>query len=464
MTFTHWNEQDVLGRGALAQDLTNYLLARYESAREAEAPTPQMVLNLDAPWGSGKTYFLHGWNEALKKKGYTSVYFDAWASDYSNQPLLSLTSTLIEDIRSQLPTGSHRTTLTKILESGAKASVPPLAGWLAGLVTSGVASEPVKKVMETLLNEPHHRVLDDHREKSRALNELKQLLQDLVSSFEKDGEAGRCPIFVFVDELDRCRPSYAIEIIESIKHVFDVRGVFFIVATHSEQLAHSVRAIYGEGFDAPGYLDRFFHRRITLPDPNPSTYANELFLRNTMPEYAEDIFFPGISGDSLRSGERSLVSVFAIFAQRFALSLREQDYVAEELTACIWLLRQKEKIVHFGLLLLLLCLKVKPEHRKTYERALHGSWSIQSLPAESDFSHYELDQFGSKKPIYFSIRDLTEVYSRLLSADDLGDVRYQGWRYSVIARVSRDSKKGAQVNPKLELRYLMEVVRCASFV
>ncbi|WP_241496697.1 P-loop NTPase fold protein [Aeromonas caviae] len=67
-----------------------------------------------------------------------------------------------------------------------------------------------------------------------------------------------------IDELDRCRPSYAVEMLETIKHIFDISGVVFVLATDTEQLQHAIKVIYGEGFDAESYLGRFFHRRFTL--------------------------------------------------------------------------------------------------------------------------------------------------------------------------------------------------------
>ena len=37
-------------------------------------------------------------------------------------------------------------------------------------------------------------------------------------------------LFVFIDELDRCRPTYAIELLERIKHLLDIDGLVFILA------------------------------------------------------------------------------------------------------------------------------------------------------------------------------------------------------------------------------------------
>lgn len=75
-------------------------------------------------------------------------------------------------------------------------------------------------------------------------------------------------MYVFIDELDRCRPNFAIEVLEVIKHIFDIEGVVFVVATNTNELQHSIKAVYGSGFDANKYLMRFFNRTYELPAPD----------------------------------------------------------------------------------------------------------------------------------------------------------------------------------------------------
>jgi hypothetical protein len=74
-------------------------------------------------------------------------------------------------------------------------------------------------------------------------------------------------MFIFIDELDRCRPTYSIAMLERIKHLFDVDGVVFVLATDATQLSHSIKAVYGSEFDSKRYLQRFFSRTYKLPTP-----------------------------------------------------------------------------------------------------------------------------------------------------------------------------------------------------
>lgn len=81
-------------------------------------------------------------------------------------------------------------------------------------------------------------------------------------------------VIVFVDELDRCRPDYAVSYLETIKHVFDVEGMAFILAVDRNQLQVSVEALFGEGLNFEEYFCKFCHRSFMLPDMTESAYRN----------------------------------------------------------------------------------------------------------------------------------------------------------------------------------------------
>ena len=82
------------------------------------------------------------------------------------------------------------------------------------------------------------------------------------------------PIFILIDELDRCRPDYAISLLEIVKHIFDIKNFVFIIATDTDQLQHSIKNVYGNDFSANDYLGRFFHRRFTLKSPELNELIN----------------------------------------------------------------------------------------------------------------------------------------------------------------------------------------------
>lgn len=97
-------------------------------------------------------------------------------------------------------------------------------------------------------------------------------------------------LIFFIDELDRCRPSFAIELLETIKHLFSVPGVIFVTSLDKSQLSHSVATIYGEKMDTTGYLRRFFDLDYKLPSPDKIKYM-EIKLGNIFSNYMNSSYF-----------------------------------------------------------------------------------------------------------------------------------------------------------------------------
>jgi hypothetical protein len=140
----------------------------------------------------------------------------------------------------------------------------------------------------------------------------------LIKSLEDSDTPKTYPIYILVDELDRCRPSYAIEVIENIKHFFDTKKFVFVVATDTGQLQHSIKAIYGNGFDAHSYLSRFFHKTVTLPPP-----STEQYLKSRLT--------PIIGDDFSFSDPYITQMLVSIFDWHNMTSLREIDKVIQDL-------------------------------------------------------------------------------------------------------------------------------------
>ena len=73
-------------------------------------------------------------------------------------------------------------------------------------------------------------------------------------------------LVIFIDELDRCKPDFAVKLLERIKHYFVNPDITFVFSINSMELQHTIKQYYGSEFDACKYLDRFFDLRIVLPD------------------------------------------------------------------------------------------------------------------------------------------------------------------------------------------------------
>lgn len=237
-------------------------------------------ISLDAKWGDGKTFFVRQIEETLKyfrakqleteekllkdlesyeylkdsvavkettvEHIYLPVYYNAWMYDDHNDPLMSLLLVMTKQCG-----GAYNT----------KINTKSLGERLLAVASSLPIS--IKKVNPATL-----------------INELQEGKMDILSAVKTEEDIKECvrhvfndiivekaeKLVVFIDELDRCKPSFAIEMLERIKHYFDDERIIFVVSLNKEQLIHTISNYYGSEFDATRYLNRFFDVSINLPE------------------------------------------------------------------------------------------------------------------------------------------------------------------------------------------------------
>ncbi|WP_260391808.1 KAP family P-loop NTPase fold protein [Aeromonas enteropelogenes] len=253
---------DRLDRARYAKFLTNYLAA--------EGKQRNYVLNLNAEWGAGKTWFIKRWYMELKAH-YPTVYIDAWQQDFSDDPLLTVISSIIDQLKmiagkeNPIPEGM-RQRLLGLFKVGSKLALK------AAIKKAGLEEDDFSLEGEDA-NQLVDALCSNQKERYESIQYLKQEIRQWVEGAVglSEGELNY-PAFILIDELDRCRPSYAIEMLETIKHIFDIPKVVFVLATDTEQLQHAIKVIYGGGFDASTYLRRFFKRRFMLKKVSTSYF------------------------------------------------------------------------------------------------------------------------------------------------------------------------------------------------
>jgi hypothetical protein len=242
---------DFLGRKVLSEQLSE-LLERIE--------TP-LVIALDDEWGNGKTYFLKRWVGAHTKENSgiaTTVYFDAFEHDYLSDPLVSI----ISAVSDRLPAKQK-----KIFEA-TKSLVFKLAKPAFGVALSALTFG-AKQHLDDMGDAVVEALSSETKDFAEGLWTAEQERKDAVAAFKKllselTGE-GRAPLVVVVDELDRCRPDYALSVLEIVKHFFSVPRVHFVLGVNGAALRSSVRSRYGADIDAERYLRKFINLSFALP-------------------------------------------------------------------------------------------------------------------------------------------------------------------------------------------------------
>ena len=226
-----------------------------------------LVVALDGSWGTGKTYFLKRWAGA--HEGALVVHFDAFEHDFVSDPLPALVSALEERLTKtgtdDVP-ASWKDSVPSLKEAAFKMA-KPLARVVLKSVGAGIvvdAADEFKKIRDEEAEDRFEDFWKAEEGRRAAMKEFRTAVETLAIPSEA-GHEGATLIFL-VDELDRCRPEYALEVIEVIKHLFSVPRVHFVLGVNLKALEAIVRARYGPKFDAQRYLGKFIQVRLALPD------------------------------------------------------------------------------------------------------------------------------------------------------------------------------------------------------
>nr|VFJ64084.1 MAG: KAP family P-loop domain-containing protein [Candidatus Kentron sp. DK] len=244
-------------------------------ATERDYVEDGLVLALTSKFGSGKTTFLAMWKASLEGTEDETgrpllISLNAWESDYYDAPLFALVSALVERLKTK-----GRSSKADTLKETAKnvgwslmAAGNQIARKTTGVDVPAAVGHAARKKAERedpIRVHPDAFSLYEHRK--AAMQSLRDAIREIVA----DSEHG---VWFLVDELDRCRPDYAIAYLETIKHIFDIKGAVFLLAADRRQLENSARAAFGPDLDFEEYYRKFVHREITLPPISAAGYRN----------------------------------------------------------------------------------------------------------------------------------------------------------------------------------------------
>lgn len=295
--------QDPLHRKREIEDFLKMLIA----------VEPPYTFVIDAPWGSGKSFFVKqvaralqmtnpalsqdsakpsttfgNIDEELHKKPYLPIYFNAWEDDHFDNPILPILASIASTTGEKSVKGGEDFRKGIIGAIEAAASLVGYGGDINGVIENFSGTD----FLEQYKNE----------------RELRGKIDKLIkSNLPKIADRA----VIFIDELDRCRPEFAIKVLEQTKTLFQQENIVVVYSTDITQLAHSLQGIYGPRFDGRKYLERFYDKRLEL---NPIKPADYLLYKgiNTMDGYTfMDITIDllGYKQASLRACNRLIDSI-----------------------------------------------------------------------------------------------------------------------------------------------------------
>jgi hypothetical protein len=260
---------DLLGRAETGKQLSE-LVERFSQP---------LVIAFDGAWGSGKSHFLKLWTGAHGKENGGSahvIYFDAFEHDFLDDPLTSLIGAIAAPPETE---PKYKTTLDTVRTLGAKLARPALrvavaAATAGGTEIAAAVLDPLIAATGKELDSAVNNFWRKQDSRRTAMAEFRKALGALTTGAD---DTPRKLVFI-IDELDRCRPDFALNLLEIIKHFFAVPNVHFVLGTNLGALQSSVRARYGHDFNAVGYLQKFVHLTMSLPTKTGPNRQNDVAM------------------------------------------------------------------------------------------------------------------------------------------------------------------------------------------
>lgn len=344
------------------------------------------VIALDAGWGQGKSTFIKMWRGYLshqREKKIQSVYFDAFENDYQKDPFLALASEMYQLISN---TDEEKQTQfkDKAIKAGrslARGAIKLTVRTVTAGVIDGSAVDAVEKDLSNLIADQVDDLVKErfeHAQKDKLA--LKAFKEHLSTFATEQGDGG--PIVFIIDELDRCRPDFALELLEQVKHLFSVKGITFILVTNRVQLEQSIKAKYGES-NPVNYLHKFINVWLTLP--RATDQYNDHGYRYLQYVLRE------MSGENRNTNLRECENVLVEVVQYYQPSFREIERILSYFSILSNMLTKEQLNSEYQSVIAIVCyLKVcKPDSL----RPVDGKISYDRIVAAANFTDIQQTEF-----------------------------------------------------------------------
>lgn len=365
------------------------------------------VLAINGSWGCGKTTFVKMWQASLANT-HKTIYFNAWENDFDNEPLTAL----LGEFKSIIPDQSKFTPVIEKAATFAKYIIPTIADIVAKHYLNGTPIVDVIHKASEASAEIFEEETKKYLEKKKGIEEFKEELKNFI-----DEQVKVKPLVVFIDELDRCRPDYAIEVLEKIKHFFSIPGIVFVLSIDKVQLGHAVEGYYGSSkINSTEYLRRFVDLEFKLPMPNTRSFVEYLYGHFQF----NDLF-------NLRQGHGER-DEFIIFCSEhysyFNYSLRQQEKQLAHLRIVLQSMKNQKYL--FPKVIIILA-HLKEYKNELYEKIKSLSMPIDKLLVEYNSVFAELLRMETNKKRFVksylsSLAQIIILYNNSLFRKQLSDI------------------------------------------
>jgi hypothetical protein len=376
-------KNDKLNRKDSIEDLSELIKSNIEP----------LVLSINASWGSGKTTFVRLWQTYLKKKcDVNSIYFSAWEDDFSKEPLISIlgemNSYIEKNFKANTPISNGFNKAIKMSGKVLKRGLPAfIKGSTAGMLDIDSGYE---NAISAISEESVKTLIENYSEDKNVLIEFKKAIEKVLNEMDEEK-----PFVIFIDELDRCRPLYSIELLERIKHVFGIKRLIFILSIDKSQLSESIKSQYGN-INANSYLKRFIDLEYNLKNKSLDDFCDFLYLKLDLENLLKS---KGI--ESERNINFHHLSVMKKLAQIFNFSLRDMEQIFTKISIIFKTIEPKLYTSYFRIFILF-------EMLKSYDSELYYDFINKKCSITRIIEIIQLDKFREEN-VYSDVGIILEA-------------------------------------------------------
>lgn len=296
---------DCLGREAFA----NTLMEKFKTLQHGK------VIAIDAKWGEGKTWFGKNFQTLLEEKCFRTCWIDTFENDHFDDPFLLISAEIYK-----LMHNNEATLGDAFLEKASK--VAGLVGKIivntAGKHLAGTTNldecfaESVNTSSSELLKSVSNssaKFIEEQIKNYTKKDESIQAFRDALTNYCESSVVK--PVIIFVDELDRCKPTFALAFLERLKHYFNIPNLVFVLLLNQESLCATVKKTYGQEIDPDEYLQKFIGIQLALFTPE-----NKAVILEPLAE-------PYLSEENKEAGILLKDILNSLMEESFPISLRQ---------------------------------------------------------------------------------------------------------------------------------------------
>lgn len=261
-------EQDFLSVEKYAKSLSKFII---------QSDTP-ITIGLQGEWGTGKTslmsLLLEQFNSDENENQIASSWVNTW--EYSMfKGAHETTPSVLKGMLDKLKDSCKQRGIWTV-QDDVKSSFTKASKFLSGIANQVVAKQTGINVKEAIDK--------NHESYVAEIAEVKQLISGLIQELIDDAKNPVKKVVFFVDDLDRIQPSDAVEVLESLKNIFDIPNCVFILAIDYDVVVKGLESKFGpKTKDNEREFRSFFDKIIQVPFSMPiGAYNINSFLKNKL--------------------------------------------------------------------------------------------------------------------------------------------------------------------------------------